>query len=233
MTYLYCTATIKTSAPNLESEIVQSYLRSRLQEQEASFTAKIKDLETDLQQSRLSSSATISALESEVVELQNSLSQMREQAEKDLAAVKTGETEPSSSSSVLEQTVKELEQEISTLRGQLQLSQEETKTAQALVEEYKNAVPRNDDNSSQILELQQQVEQLQAAAANNGGKFSEDDIKSFMQDVFVQAGAAFITAEELASVDDETKRETMAQVTKLNLKRLKEVLRQISVSMLG
>jgi len=68
---------------------------------------------------------------------------------------------------------------------------------------------------------------------NNGLRFSDDDMKQVVQEVFVNSQSTFLTAEEVESVEDEAKRETMVQVTKLHLKRLKEVLRQISAARLG
>jgi len=68
---------------------------------------------------------------------------------------------------------------------------------------------------------------------NSDLRFSEDDFKQMVQEVFVNSQSSFLTADEVESVEDEAKRETMVQVTKLHLKRLKEVLRQISATLLG
>lgn len=68
---------------------------------------------------------------------------------------------------------------------------------------------------------------------NSGMRFTDEDMKQVVQEVFVNSQSTFLTAEEIESIDDERKRETMVQVTKLHLRRLKEVLRQISATRLA
>lgn len=231
------------STVNLDAPAVQSFVQTKLAEQEKSFGEKIKEQQTQLEQAQQESVSKVSSLEGEVNTLKNELENVRAQADHEIAAAREAAAAASTSSSstddgsatqALKERIASLEQEVTSLSTQLNGSNEEVQSLRVSLEAAKaEAAPSsNGQDEAKIQALEEQIRQLQETN-QNAGRFSEDDFKTCMQDVFIQAGSAFITQDELASIDDETKRETMAQVTKVNLKRLKEILRQITVSRLS
>lgn len=232
------------STVNFEAPAVQEFVQKKLTEQEASFAEKIKEKQIQLEQAQQESVSKVSSLEEVVASLKNELEKARLQAESDIAAAReaaataaaasVASTDDNSATQALKERVSSLEQEVASLSTQLNGSKEEVEALRASLESAKaeSSSSTAGQDEAKIQALEEQIRQLQEAS-QNGGKFSEDDFKSCMQDIFIQAGSAFITQDELASIDDETKRETMAQVTKVNLKRLKEILRQITVSKLS
>jgi uncharacterized protein YhbP (UPF0306 family)/uncharacterized small protein (DUF1192 family) len=229
-------ATLKNSVPNLDSPEIEAHVQSRLKEHESSYLLRIKDLENELEQSRQNSSQKVAALETEVIGLKQACLDIEARAEKDLFEATSNLPQSSISPSDSEEKVQKLEQEIATLQSQLLIAQQSQNAAEKAFADSKLEIEgnRNGDNSEKLAELQQKIDQLEASLANGGtGKFSDDDIKLCMQEVYILAASSFITSEELESVEDETRRDTMAQVTKLNLKRLKEALRQVTTNKLG
>lgn len=224
---------------------MQTLVQTKLTEQEKAFGEKIKEQQTQLEQAQQASTSKISFLEEEVKTLKNELENVRAQADRDIAAareaaaaaaasISSSSTDDNSVTQELKDRITSLEQEVTSLSTQLNGSNEEVQLLRTSLEAAKAeaAVSSSGQDEAKIQALEEQIRQLQVAN-ENAGRFSEDDFKTCMQDVFIQAGSAFITQDELASIDDETKRETMAQVTKVNLKRLKEILRQITVSKLS
>lgn len=224
---------------------MQTLVQTKLTEQEKAFGEKIKEQQTQLEQAQQASTSKISFLEEEVKTLKNELENVRAQADRDIAAareaaaaaaasISSSSTDDNSVTQELKDRITSLEQEVTSLSTQLNGSNEEVQLLRTSLEAAKAeaAVTSSGQDEAKIQALEEQIRQLQVAN-ENAGRFSEDDFKTCMQDVFIQAGSAFITQDELASIDDETKRETMAQVTKVNLKRLKEILRQITVSKLS
>lgn len=224
---------------------MQTLVQTKLTEQEKAFGEKIKEQQTQLEQAQQASTSKISFLEEEVKTLKNELENVRAQADRDIAAareaaaaaaasISSSSTDDNSVTQELKDRITSLEQEVTSLSTQLNGSNEEVQLLHTSLEAAKAeaAVTSSGQDEAKIQALEEQIRQLQVAN-ENAGRFSEDDFKTCMQDVFIQAGSAFITQDELASIDDETKRETMAQVTKVNLKRLKEILRQITVSKLS
>lgn len=228
------------STINLDAPVVQTFVQTKLAEQEKSFGEKIKEQQTQLEQAQQASVSKISSMEEEVNTLKNELENVRAQADREIAAAReaaaatSSSTDDGSATQALKERITSLEQEVTSLSTQLNGSNDEVQSLRASLEAAKaEAAPSsNGQDEAKIQALEEQIRQLQEAN-QNAGRFSEDDFKTCMQDVFIQAGSAFITQDELASIDDETKRETMAQVTKVNLKRLKEILRQITVSKLS
>lgn len=233
------------STVNLDAPAVQSFVQTKLAEQEKSFGEKIKEQQTQLEQAQQESVSKVSSLEGEVNTLKNELENVRAQADREIAAAReaaaaaaastsSSSTDDGSATQALKERIASLEQEVTSLSTQLNGSNEEVRSLRVSLEAAKaEAAPSsNGQDEAKIQALEEQIRQLQETN-QNAGRFSEDDFKTCMQDVFIQAGSAFITQDELASIDDETKRETMAQVTKVNLKRLKEILRQITVSRLS
>jgi predicted RNase H-like nuclease (RuvC/YqgF family) len=113
-------------------------------------------------------------------------------------------------SSEVEQSLKN---EITTLHSQISTLQEQLATASAST----STVPSSAEGDS----------------VENAKKFTEEDIKGMISDIYGGSCSMLMSKEELNAIEDDTLRSHTVTVMKTILKRLKEILRQVTVDRLG
>jgi predicted RNase H-like nuclease (RuvC/YqgF family) len=113
------------------------------------------------------------------------------------------------SSSEVEQSLKN---EISSLQAQITTLQEQLAAASA----SSSTAPSSEGD-----------------AAGGDKKFTEEDIKGMISDIYGGSCSMLMSKEELNAIEDESLRSHTVTVMKTILKRLKEILRQVTVDRLG
>jgi chromosome segregation ATPase len=223
----------KKNSVDINAPAVQTLLQEATRQHER----QLADIQQELNEKKVAYEMvnnTLSNLQSKVTEFEAETSLLKKQLankESELTAALakvSSETSTTSLSSVdvannnNEEAVQTLQEKVSALEAQLEASQQESKAAQEEIAKVKNAAMEALANTR----AQAQAAIAAAKEANTGG-ISEDEFKTTIMDVYTRAQGTFITAVELESIEDEVRRETMQQVTKLHLKRLREVLKQI------
>jgi chromosome segregation ATPase len=127
------------------------------------------------------------------------------------------------------QLVQSLQQEISTLTN----SVNELKSA-ATTGSNGGGTHSNEEVQAlknEVVSLQDQLQNL--AASSTDRKFTEADFKGVISEIFSEAMSSFITEDEINSIEDETLKTHTIALIKTTLKRLKEILKQVSMERLA
>lgn len=227
-----------------------AHITSEVTARTAVLTTKNQELEQIQQTLTQSHGQETAELRNRITALEGELSLEKEAVVAAQAALATAAAASASTgldtvaeSSRSAEDVERMEQQASLIQEQTEKIATLSSSLVSLEEERSQLQKQVQSQSEELLQKSAEVESALAAAkeatdsaatgTGNSGGIPEDDFKQCMQDVFLQAGATFLTQEELESVADEAQRATMEKVTKLHLKRLREVLRQITVSKLG
>lgn len=88
-----------------------------------------------------------------------------------------------------------------------------------------------DQKDQEIITLQQQKNN--GDGSSDEGKYTIDEIKGMMSDIYKLSMNTFMTEDELNSFEEESIRNHTIQLVKTILKRLKDVLRQVTTDRLG
>lgn len=117
--------------------------------------------------------------------------------------------------------------EVEDLRQQIAALQEALKESQAIAERAKEEAAAANAKAAAAGEGKAD------GASADGKKFTDDDIKGMVTDIYQLATRGFITEDEMNSIEDEKLKTHTIQLIKSSLKRLREILKQVSMEKLG
>jgi predicted nucleic acid-binding Zn-ribbon protein len=128
------------------------------------------------------------------------------------------------------QLVQSLQQEIATLTN----SVNELKSVAAVTGGNEGGGHSSEEVQAlknEIISLQDQLQNMAASLTDK--RFTEADFKGVISEIFSEAMSSFITEDEMNSIEDETLKTHTIALIKTTLKRLKEILKQVSMERLA
>lgn len=86
---------------------------------------------------------------------------------------------------------------------------------------------------AKIQEVNSLAAQMSQTADDGIKRYSSDEVKEILRQIFVRSSEQFITTEDLDEIEDENLHIAIRKTSKSNLKRLREILSEISESSLN
>ncbi len=114
-----------------------------------------------------------------------------------------------------------LKQQLADLRAKHELLHNQYNSNKLLLEE----------SSSQVGLKMEEIHNLHAklAEVENGQKgYNNDQLNEILRNIFLRSSEHFVTAEDLAEIEDENLQTLIKKTSKSNLKRLRDILSEIS-----